>query len=157
VTLASKTDVPNDSGAPPKATFLVVLGTVWNLIGSIAAAFAIVAFVGHFVHVGWRGAIGELVSVWDSDIRPAVQFVLDVTVVALLRECGIYIKIPSIIRDYIAVGWTYFVAMIGTDYFINRKYPWQIYKFESMPRPICKIACNIDPLRVDFRVQFRPL
>jgi hypothetical protein len=22
---------------------------------------------------------------------------------------------------------------------------------------ICKIACNIDPLRVDFRVQFRPL
>jgi hypothetical protein len=39
----------------------------------------------------------------------------------------------------------------------NGRHGFRIQQKSTIVRSSCKIACNIDPLRVDFRVQFRPL
>lgn len=86
--------------------FVLSLGyVVYQQIAGVIGAFALIAFLGHFVHIDWRGALGDLVGLWDQHVRPAVKLVFDVLIVwPLQRWLDLNIEIPLIVRDYFAVG-----------------------------------------------------
>ena len=44
-----------------------------------------VAFLGHFIDFDWRGALRELLGMWDVYARPAVKLLFDATVVAFAK------------------------------------------------------------------------
>ena len=64
---------------------------------------------------------------------------------AIARELGVS---HSTVREYLAR-----IAMAG----ISWPFAADVTDAELERRLFCKIACNNDPLRGDFRVQFRPL
>lgn len=74
-------------------------------VAGVLGGIALAAVIGHFVDVGWQGALAELIGFWNELARPAVKWVLDILIVIPLRWAfGWRITIPTGVRDYIAVG-----------------------------------------------------
>lgn len=78
---------------------------VYQQIASVIGAFALIAFAEHVWDVGWRGILADLIAQWDLYVRPAVKFILDVTVVAFFAwAIDWHIEVPLFARDYLSVG-----------------------------------------------------
>ena len=84
----------------------VSLGYVfYTQVAGVLGAFSLAAFAGHYFDVGWRGLLLTLIDGWDIYIRPATNWLLDVSVVALLRSVfHIKFDIPPFLKDYLSVG-----------------------------------------------------
>ena len=77
----------------------------YQQVAAVLAAFGLAALLGHFVDIGWRGILDELVGYWGGLIRPVTRSVLDVLVSTPLRwTFGWRVEVPLIARDYLAVG-----------------------------------------------------
>ena len=78
---------------------------IYQQVASVLGAFGLIAFLGHFVQVDWRGALADLIAVWAEYVRPAVKHLLDLTVVAFCHWLGwTSFQVPLAIRDYLTVG-----------------------------------------------------
>jgi hypothetical protein len=84
----------------------VSLGYVfYTQVAGVLGAFSLAAFAGHHFSLGWRGLLLTMISAWDAYIRPATNWLLDATVVALAKSfIHIQIDIPPMLRDYLSVG-----------------------------------------------------
>lgn len=84
----------------------VSLGYVfYTQVAGVLGAFSLAGFAGHHFAMGWRGILLTAVGAWDSYIRPATNWFLDATVVALFNTLFHFrIDIPLLARDYLSVG-----------------------------------------------------
>ena len=79
--------------------------TAYQQIAGVLGAFAILAIAGNFVHIDWCGVIGTSVAVWNDYVRPAMSFLLDITIVAVVKALfGLQMRIPEVLRDYLTMG-----------------------------------------------------
>jgi hypothetical protein len=78
--------------------------SLYQQVAAVLAALGLAAVIGHFWHVGWRGFLATLVSVWDQTVRPLAQQVLHVLVAVPLGWFGIDVVLPTWIGDYLSVG-----------------------------------------------------
>ncbi len=53
---------------------------VYQQVAGVLGAFALIAFLRHYLEIDWRGALLDLISVWDAYVRPAVKVILDSTI-----------------------------------------------------------------------------
>jgi uncharacterized membrane protein YiaA len=86
-------------------------------ISAVISVFALAAFLGHFVPLNWHGVLRDMVGVWNETVRPAVNFLLTITIVSLLRwALNWHITIPLMVRDYVAVGIALYLSIIRVMY-----------------------------------------
>lgn len=84
----------------------VSLGYVfYTQIAGVLGAFSLAAFAGHYFHLGWRGLLLTLVGCWDAYVRPTTNWLLDVSIVSLVRlVLHARIELPLWLKDYLSVG-----------------------------------------------------
>jgi len=78
--------------------------SLYQQVAAVLASFGLAAVIGHFWHVGWRGFLATLVSVWDQTVRPVAQQVLHVLVAVPLGWFGVDVVLPTWLSDYLSVG-----------------------------------------------------
>jgi hypothetical protein len=90
---------------------------LYQQIASVIGAFALIAYFGHFIAFDWRGALADLIGVWDSHVRPAVKWLLNETVVALAwRAFHVEIVLSPAQRDYLAAGLVLVFSVLRAQY-----------------------------------------
>ncbi len=90
---------------------------IYQHVAGVLGAFALIAFLGHFVHLDWRGALVVLVGVWDTVVRPAVKGIFDATIVAFLKWAfDWHLDVPLIARDYLSVGLLVFLSELRSTF-----------------------------------------
>lgn len=78
---------------------------VYQQVAGVIGAFALIALISHFFDIGWRGFLANLIGIWGEYVRPAVKWLFDISIVALLQwTLGWRIEIPLFVRDYFSVG-----------------------------------------------------
>jgi hypothetical protein len=88
---------------------------IYQQIAGVVGAFALIAFLAHFVHVDWRGALADLVSAWNSSVRPAISLTLEILIAWPLEWLfNFHLPIPLSVRDYCAVGAVVFASNFRT-------------------------------------------
>jgi hypothetical protein len=79
----------------------------WGLYEQVAAVFAAIglaALIDHWLHIGWHGALRDVIGIWSRTVRPAVAAVLHVLVTVPLGWMHVHFEVPLAVRDYLAVG-----------------------------------------------------
>lgn len=110
----------SDTASEPRGIGLGYI--IYQQILAIIGAFALVAFLGHFISFDWRGAVADLVGVWTDYVRPTVKWVMDATIVALVRRAfGWNVEIPPVATDYFGVGAVTWLAAIRSKDFLYRQ------------------------------------
>ncbi|MFO1186153.1 MAG: hypothetical protein U1E87_01045 [Alphaproteobacteria bacterium] len=93
----------NSSDSAPRGIGLGYI--IYRQVAGVLGAFALAVFLAHFVQLDWRGALAYLINMWGEYVRPVVKWLVDSTLVALLRRLfGWQIHVPTIAHDYAAVG-----------------------------------------------------
>lgn len=96
---------------------------IYQQIAGVIGAFALVAFLGNFVQVDWRGALRELVEAWDLYVRPAVALVFNLTVSAAVKALlKIEFEVPLVVRDYFSVGFVLIFSHVRMLRYAHRSY-----------------------------------
>jgi hypothetical protein len=90
------------NGRPQKAYKKAI--AAYQHISAMITALSLLAFIGHFIQLDWRGILGEVFSIWNTVVRPTVHLILVIFIVSPLSWLGIHIEIPGVVRDYVAVG-----------------------------------------------------
>ena len=99
------------SVGPPKNPGILFL--TYQQINAVLAAFVFIQFLSHFVTFDWRGPLAELAAAWDLYVHPVVQWLFEISLVALVKLIFKFdIIIPPILIDYTSVGLVYYISII---------------------------------------------
>ena len=84
----------------------------YQQIAAILAAFTLITFLKHLGDLNLHGIVGELIGIWSTVVRPAVKWLLDISLVAFVRWAFHWqLEIPLVIRDYFAAGLILYMSM----------------------------------------------
>ncbi|MGH6870859.1 MAG: hypothetical protein ACREHE_05065 [Rhizomicrobium sp.] len=76
---------------------------VYQQIAGVFGALSLIAFLGHFVHVDWRGTLLKLIDVWNGFIRPSTEWIVE-SVTYPLTRMGWHVDLSLLQRDYLSAG-----------------------------------------------------
>src|SRR5262245_6367838 len=88
---------------------------IYQQVATVLATFGIVAMIGHFWVIGWRGFLRTVVGVWSQTIRPATEWVFHILVSVPLGWLGVDFVVPLWVRDYLSVGLIFALASTRLD------------------------------------------
>jgi hypothetical protein len=94
---------------------------LYQHLAGVLGALALAAVLQHLVHVGWQGALADLVSYWSGYVRPGVRWVLEL-IVRPLRLLGWDIAIPAIVVDYVSVGSIFALSVLRALHRTERRW-----------------------------------
>lgn len=77
---------------------------IYRQVAGVLGAFGLAAFLGHFMHLDWRGALSSLVGVWAQVVRPATKWILDLALMPLTLRCHCSFVVPPVLTDYVSAG-----------------------------------------------------
>jgi hypothetical protein len=103
--LPTAVDVEEPQPNPRKLSYMARFGLdVYRQVGAVFAAFGIVALLGHWWHIGWRGWLQSVVQIWGLTVRPAMQWIFHVLITVPLGWLGVHFELPLWARDYLSIG-----------------------------------------------------
>jgi hypothetical protein len=88
----------------PQTSVRVLISLAYTQVSGVLAAFSIAVLVGELFGVGWRGAIGQLIGVWDEYVRPVAKQITEAILWPANAWLHLHIAIPLALRDYFSVG-----------------------------------------------------
>jgi hypothetical protein len=92
---------------------------IYQQVAGVLGAFALAAFLGHFVHLDWRGALADLIGLWGQYVRPVVKLFFEITVVAFVKWAFNWrIEVPLLVRDYFSVGAVLLLSTLRAMFFV---------------------------------------
>src|SRR5262245_32181229 len=99
-------------GKPNDRSAVKIGWAVYQQVAAILSAFALIAFLSHFIDFDWRGPLRLLVGVWNETVRPAERWLLHALITVPLSWIGRNFEVSQPVRDYLAVGMVLWVSMI---------------------------------------------
>lgn len=108
------TERANDATEPQST-----LSLLWIMYGQVAAmlgAFSLLALLSNFGDLGLRGVIREAFEMWAEYVRPLVGQPLQ----WLADAFGWQIALPTVAKDYVAVGFVLGLSLLRTVSILRR-------------------------------------